>query len=332
MKLYYNVDKYPLSFTENLPMQMEQKLNIECLFGSLCGMSVWGIANKVSDYDVYFFCSESNNNSNEIERSYGDWLASILIDYYAYDYDYLQDKIGLHLQMIEKLPSYASKTRIPVKHDRYVGILFNAIASDCIWDTGFLVDNVHQILHELPFWGLIDYYYSRVAGNLENVLQQNRVRVQKILTTIQSLNIMKWLLEKKTVAPADFEVLSKRFLYSDIYEMIHKYKNMHQNLVVDLKQLPELHFGSLNTMEMIRYGEGCYSGSYNDKKPLVYAERNTDLIRYVTLELAALKERIEDEGSTSATLELGSDCFLSQVINDQKTLSGRGVGVSKGIE
>lgn len=122
----------------------------------------------------------------------------------------LQRLTGCISHKIEFPTFYTAYRRMP-EDDKCIE-LFRIFSSDYIWDSGYLVSHIEEILREISPLIIFDYLFSRVAGNLETYISNGFISDKRFIRMMYNINSMLWMLEKRS------------YPYLNISQMVEHYQ------------------------------------------------------------------------------------------------------------
>lgn len=215
--IIYDQNKYKQLFSEEYIKKIEKENNIKIYFVALKGKQIWGYSNAVSNYDFYALyegvdCSKKHFTIKNKERNF---------NFKLYDLDYVIKTAKKYNDSLTKYPSILSRDEqsdlfvqnqnFEERADATSSILFEVMYSDYIVDSGYLAENLNQLLGDIFYIGLLDYYYSKAYGCLNNIFIKDEFKGIKYLETFLGISCMKWLLEKRTVPEMDIYKMMERY-------------------------------------------------------------------------------------------------------------------------
>lgn len=233
--LYYDKEKYRMIITEELIQRIENENGVKCLFGAAYSTYVYGFSNRASDFD-FFLVVDKQNNKEDIFRIF---IEKNEIDIICLDYFYIRETSIHYLNSIISYPSCLSKMDDKRKVNKYnffredftSQIMFEILYSDYIWDSGFLTENLKEILDNISYIGICDYYFTRAYMNLKNILNKESVYVAKYLTTFMGVSCLKSLEDKAIIPYMNLEYMVNKFLPSQFEEFIEILIDKQRNLL-----------------------------------------------------------------------------------------------------
>ncbi len=204
--IYCDEDKYKNSVVldDKMIKRLESKLSIRCLYGGLIGSRIY-LGGGNGDYDLGIrFIGNSYEHFNEGISSNLD------IHGFSLNAESLQRLTGCISHKIEFPTFYTAYRRMP-EDDKCIE-LFRIFSSDYIWDSGYLVSHIEEILREISPLIIFDYLFSRVAGNLETYISNGFISDKRFIRMMYNINSMLWMLEKRS------------YPYLNISQMVEHYQ------------------------------------------------------------------------------------------------------------
>lgn len=186
--------------------KIEEYHPVQILFAALKGSQVWGYSNAVSNYNFYLFFQSNFPGLTyfRIQDKKNDYSMRL------YDLKFVMESNRSYLNKIKKFPSILYRDphadeiiqnqSFENREDGKLTFLFETLYSPYIWDSGYLKDNLNNLLDDLSILGLLDYYYSRAYGSYHNLFLQNeKLKGTKYLDTFLGIACMNWLFEKRSI-------------------------------------------------------------------------------------------------------------------------------------
>lgn len=292
--LYYDQNKYKKCISEETIINIENKMGIQCLFGGAFSTCVYGIDNKSSDFDFYLIYDKKET---DIE-SFRYFDEEIFNDIVMLDWNYVNANSDSYLRGIKKYPSvlYRSNEKEHSlnfhRADFTSNIIFEILYSDYIWDSGFLVNNMHNVLRNISYLGTLDYYFTRAWGNFNHELLTERGRAVKYLMTFLGYACMRWLIEYKTIPSMDITFMLNQYMPGRFAEFFNEVLDKQKNLETDRDF--RTHSFNVGTHNLFRVDAKTMDSSTPlMEKEAAYIERNEDLNFWMRQELNFLAQRIE---------------------------------------
>ena len=215
--VYYDKYKYSkLVINDEFIEEIERSNGIKCLFGGVFSSKVYEFDNAESDTDFLIFFDGGNGSEN---RSFHFVCEQSLEDINMIDYRYLMKQMESREIIDYKVPSILYRNNDIIIHkfnqhrDDFFSSqkIFEILYSNFIWDSGFLIDNLDEILKMINVVDVLDYYYSRAYGNLVNKLEKEYVQCRIILRCFMGYCCMKQIIEDKEIPFMKMDYLIKRF-------------------------------------------------------------------------------------------------------------------------
>ena len=209
--LFYDKSKYTALITDGIIKTIEKENNLKCLFGGGYSNKATGTDNDFSDNDFYMVC-ESYSGIRKRKLSFDEHLLDIVI----LNYSELTNDNSIYDGPFPSILYRRDDTHINEQNNLRLDYLssqklFEILFSNCIWDSGFLVKNIDEIINKISVIHTIDYYFSRTYGNLYNHLKKGPVNAIRVLRTFLWVSCMKWIIEKGTIPNMDIFFMIKAY-------------------------------------------------------------------------------------------------------------------------
>ncbi len=224
--IFYDQCQYPSVLYDYDVQEIEEKYNIKCLYGGISGSHAYKATNPGSDFDFTFAFIARENSSDYIHID----SKKPLIEFFCYNLEILEQSNALCLNKVKKFPSFYTEYRRPPEEDRGVEI-FRILCSDYIWDSGYLQKNLAKVVKKIDPILILDYLFSRTAGNLENSLSLESVLTKRVIRTVFNLSCMLWILEQRTLPYLGFEEMTRKFHGGEIGQRIFEILDIHRSCV-----------------------------------------------------------------------------------------------------
>lgn len=205
--IYYDKNKYPCIFKEEDVHKIEKQFNIQCLFGGIVASRAFGANNRFSDYDFIFVYK------NKSKITYYDNIKYSInpsVDFTCFDLEEIDRVNTCSLKHIREFPTFYTENRRMPGEDQVVDF-FRIFSSDYLWDSGYLKERKLEIEKKINPALILDFLFSRIAGNLENALSLDIVPTKAVIRTMYNLNCMLWILENHTYPYLNLEQMIKNF-------------------------------------------------------------------------------------------------------------------------
>lgn len=268
-----------------LIQRIEEKYGIRCLFGAAKSSYVYGIQNAVSDRD-YIMITQGNRLQGTFQLLEEDTEADLVL----MDYDEILEKRDLYLKGLEDYPSClyrrADSGQVSLnayRNDYCTEVIFECLASNCIWDSGYLKDNFDTLLREISVKAVMDYYYTRAYGNWKNNLQKEHVLNHKYMTTLIGIGCMKWIEEKGTIPRLNYKALVREYVPDEYTPFFLTVLREHQNVKAETDCIMDYHFRSLDASNIVEA---------KAEKPKAYTAPDREINGWIYSQLEELKDVI----------------------------------------
>lgn len=311
--LNYDTNKYKAYLTEEFLLNMEKERGVTCLFGAAFGPYVYGIDNRVSDFDFYLIFDKKGRGDDAF-RSFDE---DSMTDVYMLDINYIQTSSRTYLNGIPKYPSvlYRKSENVHVynihREDFTSQIIFEILYSDYVWDSGYLSKNIDSILSEISYIGVLDYYFSRVYGNLKNQLSKEQAPAVKYLMSFLGYSCLKWLLEYRTIPNMDIWSMLRFYAPAWCVDFLTEVIKVQKGL--DAKKDYRMHQADVGTYNLFQISpqEADRRHTTLEKKKAVVS-RNERYNEWLWKEIETIRAIIEEIGKKGAslTLQKGNASFL----------------------
>lgn len=270
--------------------EIQKKYKVTVLFGSIIGSRSMNLNNNTSDLDFYliFENSRHNNNHNRNQKQKDitiNWLfppdieiiskyiqynrkdkLKTKIDFVCFEIYRVLDSVNDYISNNTKFPTYYYKKGISNDDGQF--LIYRILSSDYLWDRKYIKKNYEKLKKTFVKINILDYYFTRARGNLDNYLQDERVRVRKYLYTLHEIYCIKWILTYNSIPPLDFYELYKEFA----------------NNVISRK----IEF-------LLEINKGNYNSQYSSiSKENLIIEQDTHLYNYIENELNMISEQIKN--------------------------------------
>lgn len=195
--IVYDESVYEKVLDENLIKWIEKEDKVKVLFAGAACSTVMGYNDSTSDVDFYVIVKSSFNKRN--------FLTAINLDYINLDYINLIENTKSYIGKHTIFPTYLNEPHsthvFNLKQEDYATSqkFFEILYSNYIYDSGFLKENIKEILNSISFVVVLDYYFSRAYGNLQNHLQKDVVIAKRYIRMFLGYSCMRWLIENKTI-------------------------------------------------------------------------------------------------------------------------------------
>lgn len=190
--------------------KIEQENNVQILFAVEAGSRAWGFSSEDSDYDVRF-----------VYMHPVDWYLSIHEKRDVIEYP-INDVLDIHGWDIRKALRLFAKSN-PALLEWIRSPIFYAKSSN-------LPERLQQLSkNDFDLKATIYHYLHMASKNYRECLQGERTKLKKYLNVLRPLLACKWLEEKGTLPPVEFECfitelsLEERIL-AEIKELLIKKK------------------------------------------------------------------------------------------------------------
>lgn len=167
--------------------EIEEKENVKILFAVESGSRAWGFASPDSDYDVRFIYVRKPEDYLKLEE--------------------VRDVIEWQLDDVYDINGWDLKKALQLLHLSNP-VLFEWVNSPIIYKT----TKEHEKFMELldPYFNCkkgIMHYYHMAKRNYEMYLMDNTVKLKKYFYVLRPLLAVRWIFEKGTYPPVEFEKL-----------------------------------------------------------------------------------------------------------------------------
>jgi len=283
--LYYDTKKYDLVFDTDDVRFLEEKYGFKCLFGAMFAAQVFGISNHYSDYDFFLLIDKKESGID----AFRIFIKEKLLEVVCMDYHYILEKCNSYKMEIENYPSiYYRRNDNRVVNQNYLRddfptqILYECLYSDYIWDSGFLAENIKIILENISVKLVLDYYYTRVFGNLSNNMSKEKVPAVKCLMIVIGIGCMCGLIEKKKISMMNIENMIDEYIPYEYHSYLNKALNLQRNFIDTCNSsVGDIHSYNLpteNHFELTK--EKMLEATHVQKKPLAYIEKDTEFVSW----------------------------------------------------
>lgn len=313
--IIYNKNKYQETISEKSIQHIERARGIKCLFGGAFATCVYGINNRASDFDFYLIYDKCKNEMATFQQFDTDTLQ----DLYMLDWDYINTDSQKYLEGIQRYPTilyreHNKQHKFNTHRDDFTSqVLFEILYSDYIWDSGFLMQHIDQILEELSFIGILDYYFSRAYGNLNHNLSKEYVPAVKYLMMFLGYSCMKWLLEYQTIPCMDFECMVQVFAPYRYVSFLREVKKIQKEL--DTERDYRVHIYDESTVDFFQITpQEADNKKHMKQKKIAMVAKNEDFNNWMRNELAIIAEEMGRLRTSREKVRIkkGSSAFLFQ--------------------
>lgn len=273
-----NGEKAPIE--RKMIEKIEREYGIRCLFIAAKSSYVYGIQNAVSDRD-YIIIAEGGHDQVHIHYEGTD------VDFVFMGYDHIMGKQKEYLKNLRDFPSCLYRRSDPetvsensYRDDYFTEVIFECLASNCIWDSGYLKENFDALLREISVKAVMDYYYTRAYGNWKNNLQKEQVLNHKYMTTLIGICCMKWIAEKGTIPRLNYKALVQEYVPDQYIPFFLDILRKHQNVRAEAKHIMDYHFRSLDARNIVEAKE---------EKPKAYTAPDREVNDWIQAQLEELK-------------------------------------------
>jgi len=238
--------------------EIEKRENVRIIYACESGSRAWGFASKDSDYDVRFVYIRPleeylrlDNPSDVIEAELNE-----IYDINGWD--------------LKKLFSLLYKSN---------PVIFEWNGSPVVYKKTSEWEKVREILSEYFIEGAALHHYKGMAkSNIRSNFTGSEIKLKKYLYVLRPVLACRWILDKHSTPPTEFEKLFEEELPEELKEIVFKILEVKMNA-------DESRTGSRNEeldrfMEIILNEAEEYSVRYDGKK-----KNNWELLNRVFLDL-----------------------------------------------
>ena len=212
--IVFDEKKYNVWITEETIRGIEEDYGVKAVIGALIGTRVHEVDNRGSDFDFHLICQKGPGGKD----AFTVFDETTFLDVAIFDWDYLRAEGRAYMNGISRYPSILHRTGsgpLPsinmLRQDYGVAALFEMLCSDYIWISEEYAGRIEALVEEIPYLGILDYYYSRAYGNLQNQLVKDMVPTNRCLMSFIGYGCMRWLLEERTIPDMRFSSMLERY-------------------------------------------------------------------------------------------------------------------------
>ena len=272
---------------KTLIRELEDKYNIHCMFGAVKSSYVYGIQNATSDRDsIIVYQSE---HQREI---FQELIEENAVDIIFMNFDYIINNQELYLSHVQDYPSclYRKGKQKKVSSNAFrddfcTEVIFECLASNCIWDSGYIRKNFNQLLQSISIKAVADYYFSRAYGNYKNNLQKDMVLNQKYMTTLIGICCIKWICKKYTIPNLNYKSLVEEYVPDEFIPFFLDILSEHKKNEKAIDNVMNYHYRAVNS-ERIEEAKS--------EKPKAYTKSNEAVNQWLYNQINEVKDIIID--------------------------------------
>lgn len=203
--IYYDKSKYSCVLTDADVFQLEQQCKVQFLYGGAIGTQVFEAANVFSDFDFLFVYKIKNQKKEFNVVSMGP-----SIEISCFNVEKIEQANFYDGGYRWEFPTFYTTKRRKPNEDRDIEF-FRIFSSDYVWDSGYLKEGLSSIEKMINPVLILDYLFSRTAGNLEKSLSIDMIPTKAIIRTMYNLNCMLWILKNQTYPYLNLEKMIEEF-------------------------------------------------------------------------------------------------------------------------
>lgn len=190
--------------------EIEIKENVKIIGAFESGSRAWGFASPDSDYDVRFIYVRNSKEYLKLEgiRDVIEWQLDDVFDINGWD--------------IQKTLKLLMKSN---------PVIFEWCNSPIVYKSSNLLDEFKKLTGEYFSYKKSLFHYWHIAHNqFKDYLQKPEVKLKKYFYALRPILASKWIMDRKTPPPIEFDILAKNYLDSSIKADVEKLLKMKTTL------------------------------------------------------------------------------------------------------